>query len=213
MHIGVTSLCPIFPVPSWRERCYTLAKGELMGGFNWLDTAIIILLLTGMVIGFRQGLIRQLIGFAALYAALVLATEFFRGVSQVAGDALNTAPNTLTNAAAFFLVLFVAMGIINFFGQDAYKSTKIHLVPFLDQITGLVLGVVSMWIILSIAMNVIMFAVNTQAWPGTAEIARNILKDGIEESRISPIASSTLPMIVSTIRPWLPGGLPAIFDL
>lgn len=185
-----------------------------MGGFNWLDIVIIILLLTGMVVGFRQGLIRQLIGLAALYAGLVLATEFFRGVSQTAGDALNAPPNTLSNAAAFFFILFIAMGVINYFGQDAYKSTKIHLIPFLDQVTGIVLGVASMWIILSVAINVLIFAVNTQAWPpGYAETAQVILKGSLESSRLSDVASSTLPLIISTIRPWLPGGLPAIFDI
>ena len=184
-----------------------------MGGFNWIDIVIIILLLSGMVIGFTQGLIRQLIGLGAMYIGLVLATQFFRPLSQLAGDALNSQPNTLSNAGAFFVILFLAMGIINYFGLDAYKSTKIRLIPFVDQISGIVLGSISMWIILSVAVNVVIFAVNTQIWPGNSELARALLKQGLEESRLAEITSSTLPMIVSTIKPWLPGGLPALFDL
>lgn len=184
-----------------------------MGGFNWLDIIIIILLLSGMAIGFTQGLMRQLIGLAALYIGLVLATQFFRPLSQLLGDALNSPANTLSNAIAFFFILFLIMGIINFFGLDAYKSTKIHILPFVDQLVGMVLGVASSWIVLSVAVNVLVFAVNTQVWPGNAELTRAIIKNGLETSRLAEVTSSTLPMIVSTLRPWLPGGLPAIFQL
>ncbi len=183
-----------------------------MGGFNWLDIVLIILLLSGMAIGFAQGLVRQLIGLVAMYIGLVLATQFFRPLSQLAGDAINTPPNTLTNASAFFVILFLTMLVINYFGQDAYKATKITIIPFVDQLIGMVLGVASMWIILSVAVNVLTFAVNTQTW-GNAETARDLMRDGLEQSRLAEIASSTLPAIVATIRPWLPGGLPAIFDL
>jgi membrane protein required for colicin V production len=184
-----------------------------MGGFNWVDIVIIILLLTGMAIGFTQGLIRQLIGLVALYIGLVLATQFFRPLSQAGADVMNTAPNTLSNAAAFFVILIAAMSVINYFALDAYKSTKIRLIPFLDQITGIFLGVLSMWIVLSVAVNVLAFAANTQVWPGNSETFRLVLRNGLEQSRLVEVTSTTLPMIVSTIRPWLPGGLPALFDL
>lgn len=184
-----------------------------MGGFNWLDLVIIVLLLTGMAIGFTQGLVRQLIGLVALYIALVLATQFFRPLSQMFGDALNAPPNTMSNAIAFFFILFLAMGLINYFALDAYKSTKLKIVPFVDQLTGMVLGVASMWIVISVAINVLNFAVNTQIWPGNSEITRVLIKNGLETSRLAEVTFSTLPMIVGTIRPWLPSGLPAIFDL
>jgi hypothetical protein len=75
------------------------------------------------------------------------------------------------------------------------------------------LGVVSMWIILSVAVNVLTFAANTQIWPGNSEPFRIMFRNGLEESRLAEVTSTTLPMIVSTIRPWLPGGMPALFDL
>ncbi|TAH50605.1 MAG: CvpA family protein [Chloroflexota bacterium] len=184
-----------------------------MAGLNWLDLIILLLLLTGMAIGFAQGLVRQVIGLVALYIGLVLATQFFRPLSQLTGDALNTTPNTLSNAVAFFAILFLAIGVINFFALDAYKSTKIRLVPAVDQVTGIALGVISMWIVLSVAVNVLDFAVHAQTWTGNAETARNIILNGLENSRLAEVTASTLPMIVTTIRPWLPGGLPTIFNI
>lgn len=221
-------LCPFFPVSSARGECYTYPckinftfrqrtpsqgkGGSKVSGFNWLDFVLIVLLLIGMAVGYAQGLIRQLIGLGALYVALVLATTFFRWGSQTIAQILKIAPNTLTNAITFFAILLVVMGTVNFLGLDAYKSTKLKLMPFLDHITGMLLGVLSMWIIVSIAVSVLMFSVNTQIW-FNAETAQLIVKSGLNTSQLAAVTSTTLPVIVSTIRVWLPNGLPAVFNL
>lgn len=181
-----------------------------MAGFNWFDILIIILLLAGMAIGYSQGLIRQLIGLLVLYIALVLATQFFRVLSQTIAGVIQIAPNTLTNMLAFFFLFFVALSILNFLARDAYKATRIRLLPFLDHTTGMVLGVVSMWIILSVSVSVLLFAVGTQGWL-QAESTRQILETGVKNSRLAQLTQSVLPIIVVTIQPWLPSGLPALF--
>lgn len=183
-----------------------------MGVFNWLDLILIVFLLAGMAVGYAQGFVRQLIGLAAMYVSLVLATQFFRALSQLVGSLLKQPPNTLTNALAFFAILFVAMGIVNFLALDAYKSTRIRVLPLLDHTLGLVLGVASMWILASVVVSVLIFAATTQNWPG-AETARAVLRDGLETSSLALITATTLPMVVEAIRPWLPAGLPAVFDL
>jgi len=183
-----------------------------MSGFNWLDFILIVLLLIGMAVGYAQGLIRQLIGLGALYVALVLATTFFRWLSQTFAQIWKVQPNTLTNAIAFFVILFLVMAIVNFLGIDAYKTTKLRLMPFLDHITGMLLGVLSMWIIITIGVSVLSFSVNTQNWLN-AETAQLIIKSGLATSQVAIVTNATLPMIVDTIRVWLPTGLPAVFNL
>ncbi len=142
-----------------------------------------------------------------------MATQFFQPTSRFFGDLLNEPPTTLTNALAFFGIFFLVLSIVNFLALDAYKSTKIRLIPIFDHIGGMLLGVVSMWIILTIATNVLSFAVNTQGWTGSAAGMQAFLKNGLDNSRIAELTASTLPMIVATIRPWLPTGLPALFEL
>lgn len=183
-----------------------------MAGFNWLDFILIFMLLVGMAIGYAQGLIRQLLGLAAVYVGLVIATQFFVPLTQGFASITRNQPNTLTNAISFFTLLLAAMFVLNLLGQDAYKSLKFKIFPFLDHLTGMTLGVLSMWVILTVAINVLTFAINTQSW-GNADGYRFILENGFTESRISEVTASTLPMIVSTIRPWLPFGMPAIFEL
>ena len=67
--------------------------------------------------------------------------------------------------------------------------------------------------LLTVVVTVLLFATNTQSWTGGAEGYRLIVADGLDNSRVFGITTSTLPMIVSSIRPWLPSGMPAIFSL
>lgn len=182
-----------------------------MAGFNWFDFVIIVCLLTGMAIGYAQGLIRQLIGLAALYVALVLATQFFRFLSQTIAGILHVAPNTLFNMIAFFSIFFFSLAIINFLALDAYRATRIRIAPWLDHTTGMIVGVISMWIIVSVSVSVLTFAVGTQGWL-QAEATRKIVADGITNSRLAQLTQTTLPSIVTLLQPWLPSGLPALFQ-
>lgn len=182
-----------------------------MAGFNWFDIVIIVCLLAGMAIGYAQGLVRQLIGLAALYVSLVLATQFFRFPSQTVANILRVAPNTLFNMIAFFAIFFIALAIINFIALDAYKATRIRIAPWLDHSTGMIVGVISMWIIVSVSVSVLTFAVGTQGWL-QAEATREIVADGITNSRLAQLTQATLPSIVAFVQPWLPTGLPALFQ-
>jgi len=183
-----------------------------MAGFNWIDFILILLLLVAMAIGYTQGLIRQFIGLLAIYIGLVLATQFFVPLSQAYSSLTQSAPTTLTNAISFFIILVAVMIIINIIARDSYKSIRVKIFPFIDHLGGMGLGVLSMWILLSVVVNVLTFAINTQSW-GRADLYRLILEAGFGGSLIAEVTTSTLPMIVSTIRPWMQGGFPAIFEL
>lgn len=182
-----------------------------MVGFNWLDFILIVLLLVGMAIGYAQGLLRQVIGLAALYIGAVIATQYFQVLSRGIANFLNTSPDQLTNAVCFFVILFAIMGIINFLAFDAYRVTRLNIFPLLDHLGGMIIGLTSMWILLSLAVNVLQFATTASSW-AQVENARQVLSSGLGTSVMVPITTSTLPLIISSIRPWLPAGLPAIFN-
>lgn len=183
-----------------------------MSGFNWFDFLLILLLLSGMALGYAQGLIRQVIGLLALYVGLVVATQFFVPLTQLVSRVTLNPPNTLTNALSFFSILLLALLILNILGQDAYRQFRFKLFPLFDHLGGMILGVASMWVIITVSISVLTFAINTQGW-GNAEGYRLILNNGIDNSRIAQVTATTLPMIVSTLRPWLPTGMPALFEL
>ena len=116
-------------------------------GFNWFDFILILALLVGMAIGFAQGAVRQAIGLAALYVGLVLATQFFQPVSRIFGQPVEHAAKYAEQCDCLFRHSDSrSAALINFLAIDAYKQTKIRLVPLLDHIVGMGLGLLSMWI-------------------------------------------------------------------
>lgn len=183
-----------------------------MLGFNWFDITLIALLIVGMAVGYSQGLVRQFIGLAAIYIGLVLGTQFFNVLARWLESIFFTTPSTMINALAFFIILLGSIVIINLLAMDAYKSTRLRLVPALDHAGGMAVGLVSMWLLLTIVINVLIFATGAQAWL-KGETLRLFLKAGLDGSQIVGLTSESLPMILASIRPWLPAGMPAIFKL
>lgn len=184
-----------------------------MAGFNWIDYLLITLLLIGLAMGYAQGFIRQLVGLAAIYIGLVIATQFFVNLTLMFSALTKTPPNTLSNMISFFVILFAVIFIINLLGKDAYRKTRLKIFPLADHLLGMTLGVISMWVLIAVSINVLTFAVITETWLGQAEGYRLILQNGVENSLIAEVTSTSLPMIVSTIRVWFPGSFPALFDI
>ncbi len=182
-----------------------------MPSVNWLDLILIILLAVGMAVGYRQGLLREVIGLAAMYLGAILAAQYFQPLANTFKNLFPTTPGTLLNVIAFFIILFSAMGLVNFLAYDAYKMTHLRILPTLDHFGGLLVGLVSTWVLLTIAINVIGFSTANQGWAG-AETFRIMLKQGITSSQLADATASTLPTILSALKPWLPTGLPAIFN-
>lgn len=184
-----------------------------MAEFNWIDYFLIALLLGGLAMGYAQGFVRQLVGFAAIYIGLVIATQFFVPLTLMFSSLTRTPPNTLSNMISFFVILIVVTVLINVLGKDAYRATRLRIFPLLDHVLGMILGVASMWVLVAVSVNVLTFAVITEAWAGQAEGYRLILENGVHHSLVAEVTATSLPMIISTIRVWFPGTFPALFDI
>lgn len=186
---------------------------NFIAGFNWLDFVIFFLIIAGMAIGLTQGLLRQIIGLAALYIGTILGAQYYR----VIGDWIRTlafqsaAPNRVLNAFSFFVILVFVSSIINWLAHDTYRSTKLQLAPLIDQLGGAILGLVTLIILISIMLPVLGFAIS-EPWPWN-EPARQFITEGMRTFRLLPVFNALKPLLLSALGPWLPAGLPSLFDL
>lgn len=179
---------------------------------NWLDYVLILLMIAGVMIGYKQGLLRQVLNLGSMYLAAILAAQYFHMLANFFRANLVTTPGALLNATAFFAIMLAVTGLLNFLTYDAYKNTKLTLFPVLDRFGGMLLGLIAAWILISLAVNALSLATATQYW-STAEAFRQMLKSGIVQSTISTATAATLPGILGAIAPWLPAGLPSIFNI
>jgi membrane protein required for colicin V production len=185
---------------------------NLIAGFNWLDFLILLLIIASTIIGFTQGLLRQVIGLAALYVAAVLGAQYYVVLSDWIGKiSMQGSTNRFLNAFSFLVILFVVSSVINWLAFDAYRSTKLRIAPLIDQVGGTVLGLVTVSITIAVILPVLTFA-TSEPWPWS-ESARLFVLKGMQTSQILPIFNLLIPLLLNGIRPWLPAGLPSLFGI
>ena len=185
---------------------------NLIAGFNWLDFLMFLLIVGGMAVGFATGLLRQIIGLAALYISAILAAQYYTVISDFIRKLAEQSSSTrFLNAFAFFVILIVVSAVINWLAYDAYRSTRIRVAPLVDQLGGSLLGLVTMAITISLVLPVIQFATG-EPWPWS-EATRQFVIVGFETSHSLPIFDQVKPFLLNALHPWLPAGLPALFNL
>jgi uncharacterized membrane protein required for colicin V production len=185
---------------------------NLIAGFNWLDFLFFFVIIVSMAIGFATGLLRQVIGLAALYIGAILAAQYYTVISDFIRRLAEQSSSTrFLNAFAFFVILIAVSSVINWLAYDAYRSTRIRLAPLVDQLGGTILGLVTIAITISLVLPVISFATG-EPWPWS-EATRQFVIGGFKTSHALPIFDQVKPFLLSALRPWLPAGLPALFNL
>ncbi len=182
-----------------------------IGGFNWFDILIYILLGFGLTLGYTQGLLRQIIGLAALYIATIIATQYFIPFAAFLRSSFFLADSRLLSSVAFFVILLGVTAIINFLAADAYRLTKLRMFPLIDHLGGSVLGLVTIVITMTLILPIVIF-VTSESLPYVDPI-RSGITQGMQTSRLMPFFQVIKPIVLNAITPWIPGGLPSIFSL
>ena len=182
-----------------------------LGGLNWIDLIILFLVIASLAVGFAQGMLRQVIGLAALYIATILATQYYTTVGDFIRAMMFQPTSRFLNAISFFIIVIAVWSLISWLAFDAYNSTNVHLFPLLDQLGGAILSFVTLIATLVLVLPIITFTVG-ETWPGN-ESTRVVLQQSLQAARLVPIFEAIKPMFLSAIAPWLPHGLPSIFNL
>jgi uncharacterized membrane protein required for colicin V production len=183
-----------------------------VGIFNWFDVVIFLVVAGGLLVGYSQGLLRQVVGLAALYLATIVATQYYIPFSNFIYGMLFLNPSRFVNVVSFLVIFFGISALINVLAADAYQMTKLKLFPTIDQLGGAFLGLVTTVILLGLFIPILQF-VSVEPLPYIDSV-RATLVDGIANSRFVPAFLAIRHDLLNTIAPWLPNGqIPSIFNL
>jgi len=182
---------------------------------SWLnpfDILIAFTLIGGVIWGFSKGVVRMALGILVLYLAVVLAMSFHVRVGQwilyVSGQGLPEAAAELT---AFLFILIVTATVVNFALGKAFKETELPGIRQIDQLGGLVLGFLLFATWIGVVLVGLLFVLNTPG-VGSDAFRANVL-GYMRTSLLVPIFDDVWPIILATLKPWMPRGeLPAIFS-
>ena len=126
--------------------------------FNWFDIILIAVIGITVIIGIIKGLMRQLIGIAAVIAGLILAMNFYPRAANILSPYIK---NPMLSCLLGFLVLFFGTLIVG--GFLAWLISKLMRGPlkFVNHILGAALGLIEGILICGvIVLAQMMFPVN-----------------------------------------------------
>jgi len=180
----------------------------------WLDIFLILIFVGLVALGFWQGLLREIWLLLALYLSAVLASlygDYLASLvgAQVQGVGPGGSGGAVSSALGFFVVF--ALGVVIIFAILASLFSSLRLrasLLWLDKVGGITLGLVTSFVLTSFVAYVL-YAILGGPGPYQEYAFFAVLRN---QRLTSPLLKAFLvsrPVIMATIQPWLPGGLPA----
>ena len=175
---------------------------------NWVDVAIVAVVLTGAWLGAQRGILRQAALIGAFYASLVFAARYYGLASGYVVAYVPQADRSVAAAYALAGITVVGTLGLTYLSHIVYSSTTLPRLALLDHLAGAGLGVAWSWAVVAFAVTVLAFGL-TLSW-GASDPLRREVGAQIDRSRIVALARATEPRLYELVRPWLPGGLPSV---
>jgi membrane protein required for colicin V production len=156
---------------------------------NWIDIAIIIILISSMVMGFINGLVKEVASLAALILGIWGAIRFSNFTAEKLYDYFDMT-GQYVGVIAFLVTLGIIVVVIHFVGILANKLVDAVSLGFVNRLLGIAFGLLKSVLIMSVFFVVL----------NAIDARRSFLpKDRIEESifynTISDIAPAIFPII------------------
>ncbi len=113
---------------------------------NYLDYIILIIVVVGFLLGFKDGLIRKIIGLIGLVAGIGLAFEFSDSLGKIITPFFND-DSYLANIISGILIFLVIVLIASIIKRIVHPLDKVN--KFLNQIVGGIIGIIQIVFFLS----------------------------------------------------------------
>ena len=108
---------------------------------NWIDFVLIALLLTGLVIGAKKGLVRELSAFVIFFAAMIMTLTYIDWFAIWVYSKLGGSP-MVSAFVSFMFLLAISYGIFKLAGYIFYKVASVKSQGKPDQVGGAIVGLV-----------------------------------------------------------------------
>lgn len=177
----------------------------------WLDIFLGLVFLGLIALGFWQGMLKELMFLVSLYLGLILASLYGDYIGSWIQTQFGTTTHEVGSAWGFFIVILAATGLLfsiiyTFAGRYRLPAS---LLP-LDKIGGVVVGVVTSFLLTSFLAYILyaIIPVGPDEWAFSAA-----LKFQLDRSPLLSLFLYSRPVILATIRPWLPAEFPSFLLL
>ncbi len=156
---------------------------------NWLDALIVVILILSLVMGFINGLVKEVASLAALVLGIWGAIKFSSFTAAKLYDYFDMT-GRYVGIIAFIITFALIVVVIHFIGILADKIVNMASLGFINRILGIVFGLLKSVLIMSVCFSIL----------NAIDAKKPFLpKKTLEESRlyhpISDIAPAIFPII------------------
>ena len=180
---------------------------------NILDILMLLGLIGGVAIGFVRGLVQQAIGLLSIYISLIVGVWAHRVFGNVFQSLFSSLSRPSADILGFMTVLIIVLNAIGFVTREYQENARwIAKIPaLLNQTGGLTLGFITTAFWLGLAGTALLI-ISGVPWLG-ADKAHSSFADLVNNSLMIYVFRYAFRLVLYTITPWIPGGLPAIFTI
>jgi membrane protein required for colicin V production len=156
---------------------------------NWIDLAIVVILILSMVSGFINGLIREAASLAALILGIWGAIKFSTFTAEKLYDYFDMSGHYV-GIIAFVVTFGIIVVIIHFIGMLADKLADAANLGFINRLLGIAFGLIKTILIMSVFF-VILNAIDARR----PFLPKDKIEGSIFFNPISDIAPAIFPII------------------
>ncbi len=154
---------------------------------NFIDIVLLLLVLAGLIVGYKRGFVRQVIELGGLIAAFSLALIFAGTVAGYLGEKVSL-PYTPALMIGFIAVFAAAMLAVRILAAGLQKIIQMTLLNWVDRLTGALLGLIMGMVVASLLIAFI-----------TAAPIPGRLREGFDRSNISNFLEPVAPRIFNLV--------------
>jgi membrane protein required for colicin V production len=156
---------------------------------NWIDAAIIVILILSMVMGFINGLVKEIASFAALILGIWGAIKFSGFTAAKLYDYFDMT-GKYVGIIAFIITFALIVVVIHFIGIIADKIVNAVSLGFVNRLLGIVFGLLKSVLIMSVFFVVLKAIDSHQPF-----LPKEKIEDSMFFNPISDIAPMMFPII------------------
>jgi len=141
---------------------------------NYIDYILIILIIIGFILGYKDGLVRKLIGLAGLIAAIILAVNYSTELGNYLAPAFNN-ELYLAKIIAGIVIFLTTILLVSIIKRLIHPVDKVN--KFINQFLGGIAGALQVAFVLS----VFLLLLNILNFPKEKDKEKSVLYSSIYE--------------------------------
>jgi uncharacterized membrane protein required for colicin V production len=178
---------------------------------NWLDILLVVLFAAGVLGGYRQALLRQLMSLAAVACGLILGTYLHVPLAAFLAFTFPGAEMATTDTAGFLFAVVLLISALEVLHRRVMPETRLLSIGVLDRVAGSLVAVLAVILQLSIGVLILRFFASL-SWP-VGDTLRLLLVRGLKSSTLAYGLYNLLVVLVTVVGGLLPEGRPRFVKL